>query len=339
MAAEIAEQPAVLARLLDNGLASTRRVASVLAARPPRFVLLAGRGTSDHAALFAKYLLEIRLGLPCGLMSPSTMTAYGARPTLTDCLVLAVSQSGSSPDLVESVTVARACGATTLAVTNAPTSDLAAAAELHLDVGAGPERAVAATKSYTAQCMAVWLLVDALAGGDAAAARAVPDAAQEMVGRRAEVADLAARYRFASRVVLTGRGYSYPTAREGAIKLMETSYLAAHAFSGADLMHGPMAMIDPQYPVVAVVPAGVGERAMEPVLGRLRASGADVLLMGAADSPTVAGRFFQLPSGLDEQVHPTVDIIALQWLALEIAVARGLDPDAPRGLAKVTHTW
>jgi glucosamine--fructose-6-phosphate aminotransferase (isomerizing) len=167
----------------------------------------------------------------------------------------------------------------------------------------------------------------------------VPAAAEAMVGRREEVADLAQRYRFASRVVLTARGYSYPTAREGAIKLMETSYLAAHAFSGADLMHGPLAMIDPQYPVVAVVPDGVGQRAMDPVLARLRASGADLLLLGGADCSTGGGAFLRLPDGLAEQVHPVVDIIALQWLALEIAVARGLDPDAPRGLSKVTQTW
>jgi glucosamine--fructose-6-phosphate aminotransferase (isomerizing) len=340
MAAEIAEQPTVLAGLLDGGLGQVRQVASVLVERSPRLVLLAARGTSDHAALFAKYLLEIRLGLPCGLVSPSTMTAYGARPALADCLVVAVSQSGSSPDLVESMTVARGCGATTLAVTNAPASDLAAAAELHLDVRAGAERAVAATKSYTAQCLALWLLVDAMAGGDGGGAAAVPAAAEAMVGRREEVADLAQRYRFASRVVLTARGYSYPTAREGAIKLMETSYLAAHAFSGADLMHGPLAMIDPQYPVVAVVPDGVGQRAMDPVLARLRASGADLLLLGGADCSTGGGgAFLRLPDGLAEPVHPVVDIIALQWLALEIAVARGLDPDAPRGLSKVTQTW
>ncbi len=348
MAAEIAEQPDVLQRLLDHGLADARRVAGVLAGRAPRFVLLAARGTSDHAALYAKYLLEIRLGLPCGLASPSTMTAYGARPRLTDCLVVAVSQSGASPDLVESMTVARACGATTLAVTNAPQSDLAAAAELHIDVRAGGERAVAATKTYSAECLALWLMIDALAGGDAAAARGLPGAAAGLVARREEVAGLAQVYRFASRVVVTGRGYSYPTAREAAIKLMETSYLAAHAFSGADLLHGPLAVIDPQYPVVAVVPDGVGLEAMKPVLRRVRASGADVLLLGgshaleemrATGSAADGGRFMGLPDGLAEEVHPIVDILPLQWLALEIAVARGLDPDAPRGLSKVTQTW
>ena len=339
MAAEIAEQPDVLQRLLDEGLPDARRVAAAVAERAPRFVLLAARGTSDHAALYAKYLLEIRLGLPCGLVSPSTMTAYGARPRLADCLVVAVSQSGSSPDLVESMAVARECGATTLAVTNAPASDLAAAAELHLDVRAGAEQAVAATKSYSAECLALWLTVDALAGGDASGARGLPAAAAAMVARRAEVADLAQRYRFASRVVVTGRGYSYPTAREAAIKLMETSYLAAHAFSGADLLHGPLAMIDPAYPVLAVVPDGVGQAAMVPVLERVRASGADVLLLGGGASSATGGRFLRLADGLAEQVHPIVDIVPLQWLALEIAVARGLDPDAPRGLAKVTQTW
>ncbi len=143
MAAEIGEQPDVLAGLLGSPEEIVNAGARIAAAKP-RFVLIAARGTSDHAALYAKYLLEIRLGLPCGLVSPSTMTAYGARPRLADCLVVAVSQSGSSPDLVESMAVARECGATTLAVTNAPASDLAAAAELHLDVRAGAEQAVAA---------------------------------------------------------------------------------------------------------------------------------------------------------------------------------------------------
>ena len=232
MAAEIGDQPDVLQRLLDDGLADARSVAKVLAERAPRFVVLAARGTSDHAALYAKYLLEVRLGLPCGLASPSTMTGYGARPRLAEVLVVAVSQSGGSPDLVETMSVARECGATTLAVTNAPGSNLAGAAELHLDVRAGAERAVAATKTYSAELLALYLTIDAWAGGNASAASGLPQAAAGLlVARRAEVADLAQLYRFASRMVLTGSGYSYPTAREAAIKLMETSYLAAHAFS------------------------------------------------------------------------------------------------------------
>jgi glutamine---fructose-6-phosphate transaminase (isomerizing) len=338
MAAEIAEQPAVLQRILDDGVGEARAVAKLLEGRAPRFVLLAARGTSDHAALYAKYLVEIGLGLPCGLASPSTFTAYGSRPDLRDVLVVAVSQSGGSPDLVGTVETARACGATTLAVTNAPDSVLAGAAEVQLDIRAGAELAVAATKSYTAELLTLFLLIDAWAGGDGSEAAGLPDAAGEMVSGRVDVAAVAQRYRFASRLVTTGRGYAYPTAREAALKLMETSYVAANAFSGADLLHGPLAMVDPQYPVVAVVPGGVGAEAMRPVLDRVLERGADLLVLGT-EPPPAGALGLRLPSSLSERVHPVVDIVPLQWLALEMALARGLDPDAPRGLAKVTRTW
>src|SRR5450755_581013 len=161
MAAEIAEQPDRLQELADQGFSEIRAVGRQLEKISPRFVLLVARGTSDHAALYAKYLLEIRRGMPCGLASPSSFTAYGARPDLRDVLVIAVSQSGGSPDLVRSLEVARACGAVTLAVTNTPESAVAAGADLHIDVRAGAERAVAATKTYSAELMALYLLIEA----------------------------------------------------------------------------------------------------------------------------------------------------------------------------------
>ena len=343
MRAEIAEQPEALARLLDGGTDPIRRVAAAVRARAPRFVLLAGRGTSDHAALYAKYLLEIRLGLPCGLVSPSTLTGYGATPDLAGVLWIVVSQSGGSPDLVESTAAARKLGAITVAVTNAPASDLAAAAEFHVDVLAGPEHAVAATKSYTSQLLALYLLVDALAGGDGAAARSLPERVATVLAAGDTVATCAQRYRFVDRLIVTGRGYAYPTAREGALKLMETSYLAAHAFSAADLLHGPLAMIDADRPVIAVAAEGVGATALEPVLDRLHERAADVLLI--ADAPLLArwgGRRSTVELALPavaEEVAPVVQIVPLQLLALTLAVARGGDPDAPRGLAKVTRTF
>lgn len=340
MSAEIAEQPEALARLLTAGsVAGARHLASKVRERSPRFVLLAARGTSDHAALYAKYLVEVTLGLPAGLASPSTMTAYGARPDLSDVLLLTVSQSGASPDLLETVRTARAGGATTLAVTNSPGSPLAEAAEFHFDVLAGPESAVAATKSYSSQLCALWMIVDAIRGGDATAARGVPDAAQSLLDRREEVAELAARFRFTDRLVTTGRGYSYPTAREAALKLMETSYVAAHAFSGADLLHGPLAMIDHDNPVIAIVPDGHGAQAMQPVLERLAERGADVTVFGGARSTSLGTVGFDLRCpGITEELHPVVDIIPLQQLALQMALARGFDPDRPRGLGKVTET-
>jgi glucosamine--fructose-6-phosphate aminotransferase (isomerizing) len=340
MAAEIAEQPEALARLLaPSQMQRVRDLAGTIRARNPRFVLLAARGTSDHAALYAKYLVEVSLGLPAGLASPSTMTAYGARPDLSDVLLLTVSQSGGSPDLVETVRTARSGGATTLSVTNNAASALAAESELHLDILAGPERAVAATKSYSAQLLALWLVVEMYRGGDGAAARAIPAAAQSLVDRRAEVAGLASRYRFTDRLVTTGRGYSYPTAREAALKLMETSYVAAHAFSGADLLHGPLAMIDHDHPVIAIVPDGMGAEAMKPVLDRLAERGADVAVFGGSQSTQLGTVGFDLGCpGVTEELHPIIDIIPLQQLALEMTLARGFNPDAPRGLSKVTKT-
>jgi glucosamine--fructose-6-phosphate aminotransferase (isomerizing) len=340
MSAEIEEQPEVLARLLaPEKLAGISSLANTIRERNPRFVLLAARGTSDHAALYAKYLVEVCLRLPAGLASPSTMTAYGARPDLSDVLLLTVSQSGGSPDLLETVRTARSGGATTLAVTNNPDSALAAEAELHLDILAGPERAVAATKTYSAQLLALWLVIEMLRGGDASAAHALPAAAARLVARRPEVADLASRYRFTDRLVTTGRGYSYPTAREAALKLMETSYVAAHAFSGADLLHGPLAMIDHDHPVVAIVPDGLGADAMRPVLERLAERGADVAVFGGNQAERQGTVRFNLGAPeVSEELHPIIDIIPLQLLALEMTLARGFNPDAPRGLNKVTRT-
>src|SRR5689334_392531 len=207
MAAEIAEQPAVFEPLLAGGPGGpdVAAVAGRIRAADPRFVLIAARGTSDHAALYLKYLVEIRLGLPCGLASPSTITAYGARPDLRDVLWVAVSQSGGSPDLVESTTAAGGAGALTLAVTNAPDSPLAGAATLQLDIRAGVERAVAATKTYTATLLSLWLLVESLCGGDARAAAGLPGLAAEAVAEPA-ADEVAARFRFVDKIVLTGRG-------------------------------------------------------------------------------------------------------------------------------------
>ncbi len=342
MATDIAEQPEVLARLLESGHArEIARVASVIAQRRPRHVVLTARGTSDHAALYAAYLAEIRLGLPAGLASPSSVTVYGARPDLSSALVIGVSQSGGSPDLCEVLRVARGAGALTLAVTNAPDSPLATTAELSVDISAGRERAVAATKTYTAELLALLMLIEGVRAGGALpdeerrALAALPELAAQVLADPT-AAQLAPRYRFADRVVTTGRGYAYPTAREAALKLMETSYLAALAFSGADLLHGPLAMTDPEVPVLAVVDGGPGGAAMRGVLRRLGERRADVVAIGPA-TPETAAAGILIPS-VDERHAPLLDILPLQRLAHALALARGEDPDAPRGLKKVTST-
>lgn len=334
MAAEIAEQPAALAALLSRG-AEFAAIADQLRQRSPRFLLMTARGTSDHAALYGKYLAEIQLGLPVGLVSPSTMTVYGAKPDLSDVLFVAVSQSGGSPDLAESTAVARRCGATTVAITNASDSPLAGAAEFSIDLAVGTELAVAATKSYTAQLLALYLLLS----GDPnplEKAKALPEAAAATLAGAPAVHQAAARYRFCDRLVTTGRGYSYPTAREGALKLMETSYLSAHAFSTADLLHGPVAMLDSAVPLIAVVSEGRGGAAAMPTVERIRKTGADVLVVGAGATgddalPVIAG-------GVPEELLAVLEILPLQQLALRLSLDRGVDPDRPRGLSKVTRT-
>ncbi|MFF7713995.1 SIS domain-containing protein [Streptomyces sp. NPDC007988] len=339
MSGEIDEQPAVLRRILAEGAPRIREVAAAIAGRKPRFVLLTARGTSDNAALYAKYLLEIRLGLPCGLTSMSTTTAYGAKPDLTDVLVITISQSGGSPDLVASTRAAREAGAVTLAVTNNPDSPLAAVSEYHVDILAGPEKALPATKTYTASLLSLYLLVEGLGGGDGGPAHVLPGLVEEVLARRDEVRQLAARYRFAERMVITSRGYGYPTAKEAALKLMETSYIPALSYSGADLLHGPLAMVDNISPVIAVVTDGRGGEALQPVLDRLRGRGADLFVVGPKPQVEAASAGFVLPTeGVAEEVQPILEILPLQLLAYEVTIARGQDPDAPRALAKVTET-
>lgn len=331
MAAEVAEQPSVFARILAD-TSATEEAAARIAAAGSRFVLIAARGTSDHAALYAKYLAEVRMQLPAGLVSPSALTVYGARPDMREVLFIAVSQSGRSPDLVDSLGVARERGALTVAVTNAPDSPLAQAAELSVDVRAGAERAVAATKTYTAELLALHLL---FSGTDAARdAAGLPDAARQTLAMTSDeqLANIAARFQYAERIVLSARGYSYPTAREAALKLMETSYLSAQAFSGADLLHGPLAMIDRSVPVIAITSPGRGGDAMQDVLARLAELGAHVLRVGVTDGLPIAA------AGLSEHLLPMLEILPLQRLALRLALDRGVDPDRPRGLSKVTQT-
>lgn len=338
MAAEIAEQPAVWRRFLADGAeAGLAAAAAAIRARHPRTVVLVARGTSDHAALYAKYLVEIELQLPAGLGSPSTMTAYGARPDLRDVLMIGVSQSGGSPDLVRCLEIGRAGGALTVAVTNNAGSPLATAAHHHVDVLAGPERAVAATKSYTAQLLALHELLMAVRDGVPAPA-ALPDLGAGLIEQDAAIAALAVRYRFAQRLLTTGRGYSYATAREAALKLMETAYVSAQAFSGADLLHGPLALVDPQVPVLAVVAEGIGGDAMQATLARLREQDADVCVIGRPAAVEAAAAGVALPGGLPERLSPILEILPLQQLALHVAVGRGGDPDAPRGLRKITET-
>ncbi|HEX6344121.1 SIS domain-containing protein [Umezawaea sp.] len=337
MAAEIAQQPAIFSGLIERR-AEIAEVAAVVRERAPRFVLFAARGSSDHAALYAKYLTEVLLQLPAGLVSPSTTTLYGGKPDLRDVLVVSVSQSGGSPDLLEVTQAARAQGALTVAVTNTSDSPLNGAAELSVDVGAGVEHAVAATKTYSATLLALYLLFDAIRGGDGKHAANLGDLARSTLDASTDaVTEAVRRYRFVDRVLTTGRGFSLPTALEAALKLAETSYLGARAYSGADLLHGPVAAVDGETAVLAVTSTGKGGDALHEVLDVVHGRGADVLAVGsAADKVSAALRIPVAETA--EEVAPILEILPIQSLAHGLALARGGDPDSPRGLKKVTRT-
>jgi glutamine---fructose-6-phosphate transaminase (isomerizing) len=339
MLKEIHEQPEVLGRILEEGWGEVLAAASSLREKGFRYAMLAARGTSDNAALYAKYLFEVILGVPTALASPSVFTLYGGEMRLDDVLVLGISQSGESKDVLETVRRSGELGARTLSVTNDAGSSLAGAAEFHFPLRAGREESVAATKTYTASLLVLYLLVEALKGGDAPSAevRGLPEGAREILGSRWEGT---ARYRYADQVVVTSRGYNLPTAQEAALKLMETNYVVAEAFSAADLRHGPMAMIGQDFPVIAIVPPGKARPGMASLVEGLRERGAEVVVISADQELTgVAPAGFLVPAPCPEELSPVLYAIPPQILAHDLSRLRGLDPDAPRGLSKVTETW
>jgi glucosamine--fructose-6-phosphate aminotransferase (isomerizing) len=348
MAREIAEIPAVVERTLRDGAADLDDVARAIARRAPRFVLIAARGTSDHAAIYARYLIETTLGIPAGLAAASITTIYHAPLRWDDILLVAVSQSGAGPDVAAVVEAARAAGAPTLAITNEPSSALAVAAELVLPLHAGEERAVAATKTYVASLAVVAGLVarlaaplaggapwaPAMAGLPEELARTLEDAGAWVRGPGAQcVAELAA----ADEALVVSRGHNFATALEVALKLKETGRIFADGYSTADLLHGPVAVAGPGLPTLAFRPDGPAGVAVDETLAVARRSGTLPWTVGGRE---VAGRHHALviAAGLPEPLTPLAFVLPGFLLAEATARARGRNPDAPAGLTKVTRT-
>lgn len=342
MLAEIRQQPEVLQRILDEGWHEIRQTASALREQDISSVFIAARGTSDNAALYAKYLFEVLLGLPVSLASPSAFTLYDSRMSLDGVLAIGVSQSGESKDVLQTLRRAGELGASTLAITNDSGSSLASEALWHFDLRAGAEESVAATKTYTAELLALHLLVRALQG-----ARTPPEEALKLPRSCSEVLELGwegtQRYRYAEYMVATSRGYNLATANEAALKLMETTYIVAQPFSAADLRHGPFAMIDRGFPVLAIVPPGPPRQGMMEIVGALAERGAELLVIGDPEACQRSAACFTVPETIPnasfEELSPILHAIPAQLLAHELAQLKRTDPDSPRGLSKVTKTW
>lgn len=337
---ELREQPATLSRLLADGRPIAEAIAATLRAYGPRFAVIAARGTSDNAARYGQYLLGIQNRLVVALATPSLLTHYHAAPSLEGALVVGISQSGQSPDVVEVLAEGRRQGAATLAITNDELSPLAAAAELVFPLRAGPERAVAATKTYTASIMALAMLSAALRVEEAlwSELARVPEVVSRTIDLNRDLVLRAERFREQDRLVVVGRGYHLSTALEIALKVKETAGVLADGFSSADFLHGPMAILERGLPVLAVAPGPRTFPDLEAIVALAKQTGAPLLAL--SDRPEilkVAEVAMPLPAS-PEWLAPLPAVVPGQLWALGLSLARGTDPDAPRGLSKVTLT-
>jgi glucosamine--fructose-6-phosphate aminotransferase (isomerizing) len=328
---EILEQPAVLEGAIseNSGVAADAR--DLLKSEGVHHVVIAARGTSDNAARYAKYVWGARLGLPVTLAAPSLYTRYRQHPDLGGAAVVGISQSGQSPDLLAVVEQGRRTGRPTLALTNDVDSPLAQMSDVVVPLHAAPETSIAATKSYTASLLAIAMIA---AEGDSV--ESVPDIVQKALDAEPEIKNAAARQGAVSKGVVLGRGYNHATAFEWAIKMQEMAYVLAHAYSTADFAHGPFALLEPEFPVFAIVGKGALTEDGLAIVRRARdEAGAAITVMTNTvipDLPTI-----DLPD-IEEWLSPMMFIAACQLFTLYTAIENGVDPESPRGLAKVTKT-
>lgn len=354
---EIHEQPTAIQHALDSSVTEIERITEEVCQREIDLIVLVARGTSDHAALYAQYVFQAVNGIPVALATPSIVTLYGATLRWQRALVIGISQSGAAPDVAAVLQQARQAGALTVGITNVAGSLLVEAATYVLLCAAGPEVSVAATKTYTTTCALLAQLAAYLPGGAhlREPLRGVPALVTEALRSEDEIARVVPRYVHARDCVVLGRAFQYSTARETALKLAETCYLGAMPFSSADFRHGPAALIEPGRPVILYAPAGRTLADHADLLRLLHAQAADTLVI--SDDPHVLSlattplpmHLPDLPTfpleheasqtlPLAELLLPIPSIIYGQFLALHLAVSKGLNPDQPRGLSKVTRT-
>ncbi len=338
---EIHEQPDGLRMLLSCEKPAIAALADEVRSRGIRHVLIAARGTSDNAGRYAKYLLGAVNAMPVALAAPSLYTVFGRTPAVNDSLVIGISQSGKSPDIVSVLADAKEQGAVTAAITNFADSDLAMASEHVIQLHAGEERSIAATKTYTSELLTISLL-SAFLSEDADALdeiERVPDAVGVTLELEPHVADIAQRYRYMRDCVVIGRGFNYATAFELALKLKELTYTIAEPYSSADFMHGPLALIEYGFPAIVVAPSGKMLPEMLQFVQLLNEREAESIIISDDSQALAQARIpLELRSPLPEWLSPLTAIIPGQLFAMHLAKARDYDPDHPRGLRKVTET-
>ena len=343
MIAEIHEQPTALARLIEKELKRVWQMAEPWANKPPRFIFIAARGTSDHVALYAKYLIETMNHIPVGLAAPSVSGIYNAHLNVEDALFIGISQSGEAADVISVLEQARRDGAATLAITNNNTSPITRIADHTIPLHAKPELAVAATKTFSSSMAALLMLSAAIGRSEKMCAELerLPSLVAEVIGKENQIDPKVERFRYLRECVVLGRGYNLATAYELSLKMRETSNIRAQPFASPDFVHGPIAIIEEGYPVIAFANRGLALPSVLKVITETQARGAEAVVIGnAPDALAIADVSFPILPERDipEWLSPFPSIVAGQLFAHALAVLKGFDPDKPRGLQKVTIT-
>jgi len=340
MLAEIAEQPAALERTIAAERAKISKLGNLLKTRDIDLIVLVARGSSDNAALFGRYLLEITTGIPVSLSAPSVYTIYNAQLKLDHALVVGVSQSGEGEDINLVLESARKSGAYTVGITNEPGSSMTRIVDETLLTHGGKERSVAATKTFTGQMLLFYMLATELARRPVPFSyESIPEFVAGALEQEPAIRELVQRYVFMENCVVVGRGLAYANAYELALKLMETCYVVAERFSSADFLHGPLAMVERHFPVILFAPPGVMLPGVKSLIERLRELHADTLAITSdLDAARLCTRSIVMLRDLDEFLAPIPYIVPGQLFAALLAEAKGLNPDSPRSLSKVTRT-
>ena len=339
---EIHEQPQVLRYSFSQNMEAVRQIAAAIPRDSMQYAFIAARGTSDNAARYANYLWGATNQLPVTLAAPSLFSLYQQPPRLDGALVIGISQSGQSPDIVNVLVEGKRQGRPTLAITNDSTSPLAKTADFVINIQAGVETAVAATKTYTTSLLAIAMLSTAWQMDESRlqALQQLPDWVSAVLAQDEQIANLAPRYRYMRQCVVLGRGYNYATAFEWSLKLKELTYVVAEPYSSADFQHGPIAIVEHGFPVMAVAPHGPVFADMEQILQRLSQDHQAELLLISNDAALLksATSAIHLPTELPEWLSPLVSIVPAQLFSYYLTMVKGFNTEAPRGLNKVTRT-
>lgn len=338
---EIFEQPAVLERCLKRNSGIIREIVEAIHAHNISFVYIAARGTSDHAAVYGKYVIELTTGVPVALAASSVLTMYQSSLKLKNCLVIAVSQSGKAADALEVIRNANEQGALTVSITNAPDSPLALEAGFHLDCDAGLEQSVAATKTFTAQMILLAQLAAEWAKDENVKRdlSLIPGKMSRTFEISKAVEEKVARYRFMNECFVLARGVNYAISLEAALKIQETTYTRAKAFATSDFRHGPIAMLDRDIPVIIFAPDGPSLKDTTEMINRLKEKGIEIIIVSNSKELLDLGTTsFTIPETDNDLISPFFNAAVAQMFACQLALVKGLNPDSPRGLSKVTIT-